>query len=227
MDCRNPNLFIICVLCFPAVGLPAETPRKGDSDFFETRVRPVLAKNCFACHTGSKMGGLQLDSRDHLLQGGKDGQVVTPGDPDNSLLIQAVRQTNERLKMPPTAKLASQEIEDLAAWVKAGAVWPETAAVIQPAAKGGEYVIRPDQRAFWSFQPVHKPTVPKVKHADWAHNDVDRFILAKLEEKGLQPVKPADKGALIRRATFDRATLTRNSRTSRVAMRMVIVTATG
>ena len=127
MDHRNHKRLLILALFCTTVCLPAETPRKGDSDFFETRVRPVLAKNCFACHTSSNMGGLQLDSREHLLQGGKDGQVVTPGDPDNSLLIQAVRQTNERFKMPPTAKLQSHEIEDLAAWVKAGAVWPETA----------------------------------------------------------------------------------------------------
>src|SRR5229473_4675735 len=181
----------------------AGTPAKGDTDFFEIRVRPVLAKNCFACHSNSKMGGLQLDSREHMLSGGKDGVVVVPGDPDGSVLIQAVRQTNERFKMPPVSKLKEQEIDDLAAWVKAGAVWPEGAATIQPPLKGREYVIRPDQREFWSFQPVRKPPVPKVKHVAWPRNDIDRFILSKLEEKGLRPVKPADKRALIRRATFD------------------------
>src|SRR5262249_17727974 len=129
--------------------LTAESLHK-DTEFFETRVRPVLAKNCFACHTTSKMGGLQLDSREHLLQGGKDGPVLVPGDPEHSVLIKAVRQTHERFKMPPTAKLPEQEIDDLAAWVKAGAVWPETAAVIQQPKAAGEYLIRPDQRAFWS-----------------------------------------------------------------------------
>src|SRR5215831_17476860 len=97
---------------------------KDAGEFFETHVRPVLAKNCFACHTNSKMGGLQLDSRDHLLKGGNDGPVVVPGDPDQSVLIQAVRQTNERFKMPPGAKLKQDEVDDLAAWVKAGATWP-------------------------------------------------------------------------------------------------------
>src|SRR5690349_223572 len=94
--------------------LPAETSPRDSSEFFETRVRPVLAKNCYACHTSSKMGGLQLDSREHLMQGGKDGPVLVPGDPEQSVLIQAVRQTHERFKMPPTAKLPEQEIQDLA-----------------------------------------------------------------------------------------------------------------
>jgi mono/diheme cytochrome c family protein len=190
--------------CFaqPSGGVPVAPKDKDQSDFFETRVRPVLAKNCYACHTQSKMGGLQLDSHEHLMAGGKDGPVVVPGDAEASVLIQAVRQTHERFKMPPAAQLPEQEINDLAAWVKAGAVWPESAAV-QPAAKGSEYVIRPDQRAFWSFQLVHKPAIPKVKDTSWPHNDIDRFILAKLEEKGLRPVRPADKQDLIRRATFD------------------------
>src|SRR5437588_1959066 len=105
--------------------LQAANAAKDAGDFFETRIRPVLAKNCFACQTGSKMGGLQLDSRENLLKGGKDGPVVVPGSPDESVLIQAVKQINERFKMPPTAKLKEQEIEDLAAWVKAGVIWPE------------------------------------------------------------------------------------------------------
>src|SRR3989442_3845465 len=116
------------------------------------RIRPLLAKNCFACHTGSKMGGLQLDSREHLLQGGKDGPVIVPGDPDNSDLVQAVRQIHERFKMPPTAKLTEQAVDDLAAWVKTATVWPDPAAVIQAAAESGEYVIPPGQRALLSLQ---------------------------------------------------------------------------
>jgi Protein of unknown function (DUF1553)/Protein of unknown function (DUF1549)/Planctomycete cytochrome C len=183
--------------------LLGESPHKDTGEFFETRVRPVLVKNCFACHTNSKMGGLQLDSREHLLQGGKDGPVVVPGDPEKSILIQAVRQTHERFKMPPAARLPEQAIDDLAAWVKSGAVWPDAPVIQPPAAAAGEYVIRPDQRTFWSFQPVRKPAVPKVRNTSWARTDIDRFILARLEAKGLAPVRAADRRALIRRATFD------------------------
>lgn len=175
----------------------AESP----ADFFEMRVRPVLAKNCYACHTASQMGGLQLDTREHVLKGGNDGPAIVPGDPDHSLLIQAVRQTHPRIKMPPGRKLSDQEIADLAAWVKMGAVWGATAPAQADAAPA--YVITPKQRAFWSFQPVHKPAPPGVKDQAWVKTPVDRFILAGLEAKGLKPVAAADRRTLIRRATYD------------------------
>jgi hypothetical protein len=169
------------------------------AEFFESRVRPVLSKNCYACHTNSKLGGLQLDSREHLLKGGNSGPAIVPGQPDSSLLVQAVRRTHERLKMPPQGKLSDEEITSLAAWVKMGAVWPSSPA----APKSPAYVITPEQRAFWSFQPVRKPPIPAVRDPRWAKSDIDRFILAKLESEGLKPVRPADRRALIRRVTFD------------------------
>src|SRR4051794_27168381 len=165
-------------------------------EFFEMRVRPVLAKNCFACHTGSKMGGLEMRSRESLLKGGKSGPAVVPGDPDHSLILQAVRQQTD-LKMPPQGKLKDDEIEQIAAWVKSGAVWPDAPSAATP--KTSEYIVTPEQRAFWSSQPVHKPEPPKVN----AKSPIDRFIAAKLNERGLTPVKPADKRSLLRRATYD------------------------
>jgi len=171
--------------------LPAQEP----GEFFESRVRPVLSKNCFACHTNSKLGGLELDSRDHLLKGGKSGPAIVPGQPESSLLIQAVRHSHERLKMPPQGKLSDEEISNLAAWVKMGAVWPQN----PPVTATAEYTIRPEQRAFWAFQPVRKPAVPEGKTA----SAIDRFILAKLQSQGLKSVRPADRRALIRRVTFD------------------------
>ena len=172
------------------------------ADFFETRIRPLLAKNCYACHTDSAMGGLKLDTRENLMKGGQDGVVIVPGDPDKSLLIQAIRQTHEWLKMPPKGKLSNQELDDFSAWVKAGAVWPEsTAASFVPA--GPAYVITQQQRDFWAFRPVRKPAIPVIKNQTWPKNGIDHFILTKLEEKGLQPVKPAEKRVLLRRATFD------------------------
>ncbi|MBI3698504.1 MAG: DUF1549 domain-containing protein, partial [Acidobacteria bacterium] len=158
-------------------------------EFFETRVRPVLAKNCFTCHTTAKMGGLEMKSRESLLKGGNSGAAITPGRPDESLLVQAVRQTHARLKMPPTGKLNDEEIADLAAWVRDGAVWPDAHS--------------PSPAAFWSFQPVRKPDLPKVKGKSWPKAPVDFFILSALEARGLQPVRPADKRALIRRASYD------------------------
>jgi hypothetical protein len=169
------------------------------AEFFESRVRPVLSKNCYACHTNSKLGGLELDSREHLLKGGNSGPAIVPGQPDSSLLVQAVRHTHARLKMPPQGKLSDEEITSLAAWVKMGAVWPSSPVALKSAA----YLITPEQRAFWSFQPVRKPAIPAVRDSRWARSDIDRFILAKVESAGLKPVRPADRRALIRRVTFD------------------------
>jgi len=100
-----------------------------DRDFFENSIRPLLVKNCHACHTSSRMGGLELDSREHLLKGGNSGPAVLPGKPDESLLIQAVRRTHPRLKMPPQAPLRPDEVAALELWVSNGAIWPETAAI--------------------------------------------------------------------------------------------------
>src|SRR5258708_37844829 len=147
------------------------------------------------------MGGLEMSGRNAILKGGKSGPAIVPGEPEKSLLLQAVAQTHERLKMPPQGKLAETEIADLRAWVKDGAIWPDAAP--SSASQGNSYVITPEQRAFWAFQPVRKPEPPPVKDKVWARAAIDRFILAKLEAQNLKPVRMADKRTLIRRATFD------------------------
>src|SRR5215470_4819756 len=91
------------------------------AEFFETRVRPVLARNCYGCHTSTHMGGLQLDSREHALKGGNSGAAIVPGHADQSLLVQAVMQKHEKFKMPPGGKLKADEIEAIQVWVNAGA----------------------------------------------------------------------------------------------------------
>ena len=117
-------------------------------DFFETKIRPVLANNCFGCHTNTAMGGLRLDSHDGMLKGGKRGAALVPGDPEKSRLIIAVTHTDEAMKMPMGNKLKDGEIANLAAWVKAGAVWPESGATPVMSADG-KFVIRPEARNFW------------------------------------------------------------------------------
>src|SRR5450432_3755579 len=112
---------VVVLVLFSAARL---APGQAD-DAFEMRVRPILAKACYSCHTGEAMGGLQLDSREHLLKGGKSGAAIVPGDPGASKLIQAIRYSGPR-KMPPTGKLKDDEIASLEAWVKAGAAWPAT-----------------------------------------------------------------------------------------------------
>jgi hypothetical protein len=171
--------------------------------FFETRVRPVLESHCFACHTGSKLGGLELSSREALLKGGKSGTAIVPGQPRQSLLLQAVSYTHERLKMPPQGKLPDEVIADLTRWVEMGAPWPAVRQLESVVPKSEEYLITPAQRHYWAFQPLNKPGAPAVKHRDWPRSPIDQFILARLESQGLAPVEPATKEVFIRRATFD------------------------
>jgi mono/diheme cytochrome c family protein len=185
-------------------------------EFFEASVRPVLAANCYDCHADERMAGLRLDSRDALLKGGRSGPALVPGDPDRSLIIQAVRQTSEKLKMPKGGRLRPDEITALTEWVRAGAPWFNAAAAVATAATAvadksasptapaaPAYVIKPEQRALWSFQPLSKAPAPAVSHNSWAKSDIDRFILARLEKEGLSPVRPADRRTLIRRAALD------------------------
>jgi hypothetical protein len=177
----------IAIFVFFALG-PAyaqDDPR----DFFEKRVRPVLASRCYACHTGAQSGGLRLDSRAALLAGGKSGAAIVPGKPQDSLLIRAVTHADPRLRMPLSSpKLADREIAALSSWIEAGAPWPEDAAA---------------GNAFWSFLPLRKPTPPPVRNTSWARSPIDRFILAAIEREGLQPAPAADRRTLLRRATFD------------------------
>src|SRR5580700_9587936 len=123
--------------------LHAQSTPAASPDYFELKIRPLLATNCYACHTDSALGGLRLDSRESMLKGGSRGPALVPGDPEKSVLIQAVRQTGPKLK--------DSEVEVLVAWVKEGAVWPKPAAPLTTTAKtGGKYLIAPERRAFWS-----------------------------------------------------------------------------
>ena len=192
---------VIVFVCHAAL-LAGVAAGADTGEFFESKVRPVLAANCYSCHTDSRMGGLRLDSADAVQKGGKSGPPIVPGKPDDSLLIQAIRQTHPRLKMPPGGKLKDEEIAAIAEWIKAGAVWPAGTAPVSKTTTP-DYVITPEQRAFWSFQRVRKPAVPQVKNAARVTNPIDNFVFAKLEAQGLQPARPADKRVLIRRATLD------------------------
>jgi hypothetical protein len=178
----------------------AADPAPSQIQFFENRIRPVLAENCYKCHSvGAEKvkGGLLLDSRDSLLKGGDTGPAIVPGDPGHSLLIKAVRYTDPDLQMPPKGKqLPDAVIADLEAWVKMGAPDPRTTTMAQKAWTDSS-------KTHWAWQPLTKPSVPSVQDSAWAKTPVDNFILAKLEEKGLKPNPPTDKRTLIRRATFD------------------------
>ncbi|WZO99449.1 PSD1 and planctomycete cytochrome C domain-containing protein [Isosphaeraceae bacterium EP7] len=177
----------------PSSAVPVATPQQ--AEFFERRIRPILVESCASCH-GAKVqkGGIRLDSREALVHPDL-GPVVTPGQPEESTLIEVIRREGE-IKMPPKVALSVDAVADLTAWVKMGAPWPESSE-LDAAANGT------DASKHWAFQPIGDPSLPPVKRAEWPRMPVDRFILSSLEAKGLEPSRPADKRTLIRRATYD------------------------
>ena len=177
-------------------------------EFFEKKIRPVLAEKCYVCH-GSQtepMAGLRVDSKEALLKGGSRGASLVSGAPDASLLIQAIRYSNIKLKMPPSGKLPGEQIRDFEQWIRIGAPDPRTSAP-GPAVTEEKGIDLEEGRKFWAFQPLrpdtHAGIKASVKRKDWATSPIDDYVLAKLEETGLSPAPPTGKRTLIRRVTFD------------------------
>src|SRR5688572_14163558 len=158
--------------------------------FFESKVRPILVEHCYKCHStesGKSKGGLLLDTRSALLKGGDNGVSIVPGAPDDSLLIKAVRWSDPDVKMPPKKKLTAAQIEHLETWVKMGAPDPRT----QTQLTRIEQLIA-DAKTHWAFQPLAAPGAPPVKDTSWPRSEIDRFILAGLDSRGLKPSPEAD-----------------------------------
>jgi cytochrome c553 len=188
----------------------------GDADpatHFQERVLPLLQARCVSCHGPEKQKGrLRLDSRAALLRGGETGPAIVPGDPDKSLLLQVVRQTHAEIKMPPKEKLAADQVEALAQWIKEGAPWVEAKPAASAARLGDAWsdAKNPIVRIFggkrldlWSLKKVSRPAPPPVKNEAWIRTPVDRFVLSALEHANLAPSPEADRRTLIRRLTFD------------------------
>src|SRR6516225_3908218 len=184
----------------PGLAAPVASETAG-VELFEKRIRPLFIQHCYSCHSSEAKklrGHLLLDTGDGLLKGGDSGPAIVPGNPGESLLVEAVRYTRKDLQMPPKAKLSAMEIADLETWVRMGAPVPRT-----NAGSLAKAVDRTRAGEFWSFRPIQKYPIPSVKDVTWPVNEIDRFVLHRLEEKGLTPVEPADKRSLIRRATYD------------------------
>jgi hypothetical protein len=170
-------------------------------EFFEKKVRPLLVKNCYTCHSASTnaKGGLRVDERGGLLRGGSSGPAVVPGSPEKSLLMQAVNHTGDISSMPPRKNLSAEELADLSRWIKEGAAWPKAElAVSKPNSKYDQL-----RKEHWAWKPLSDAKAPRVKEESWPRGEIDRFVLAKLEEKGLFPVGDSDRPTLLRRVTFD------------------------
>ena len=174
-----------------------------DAAYFEKHIRPLLVEHCYECHSAESeklKGGLRLDYRGGILQGGDSGPSVIPGRVGKSLLIQAVRHSDANLKMPPKKKLRPEQIEALEKWVAIGAPDPRTSAKRTVAQK---QLNLEAAKQFWAFRPVTKKALPEVTNTNWPHTGIDRIILSAQERKSITPVNDADEATLLRRIYFD------------------------
>src|SRR5687768_3628907 len=187
-----------------ARGADTKTPSADPAgvEFFEAKVRPVFAANCYSCHSsGAKelKAKLLLDTREGILKGGESElPAIVPGDLEESTLVRAIRHEDEGLAMPPKKKIPAEQIANIEAWVKMGAPMPVKLSGDGGApklSKPGEIDIAAGKQ-HWSFQPPREQQVPTGVSA------VDYFVQAKLQQAGLTPSPRADKRTLIRRATF-------------------------
>ncbi|MHC5209548.1 MAG: DUF1553 domain-containing protein [Planctomycetota bacterium] len=180
-------------------------PTEEQARHFEERIRPLLSENCFRCHgpDAKKLkAGLLMSGRSGLLAGGDSGPAIVPGDPDKSLLVQAVRYDDSELQMPPDGRLPDASIALLEDWVRDGAPWPGYEDVASRPADERDIDVEAG-RDWWSFRPVVRPEVPSSAFDARAANDIDRFVFARLEAAGLAPSPLADPAVLVRRLSFD------------------------
>lgn len=181
---------IVATLCALPAFAADPKPNPAAVEFFESKVRPVLAEKCYSCHGEKKQSAsLRLDSKAAFLKGSENGPIVVPGEPDKSPMVKAIRHSGE-VKMPPKSPLAPAAVEAITAWVKLGAPYPDDAVAVADPSK-----------SHWAFQPVKDREPPVTKTA--AIHPIDRFVLAKLEAKNWSLSLKADRRALIRRVTYD------------------------
>ncbi|MCB1235466.1 MAG: PSD1 domain-containing protein, partial [Verrucomicrobiae bacterium] len=185
-------------------------------EFFEKRIRPVLADQCYRCHSADAeklKGSLQVDHREHLLKGGDIGPAIDPAKPEESLLLESIRYGDPDLQMPPKKKLDDAVIADFAKWLGMGAPWPDEA-VPKREAKGQavagqkglvveEFDLEKRRAEHWCWQPVAAPPPPDVSDPAWPEQTLDRFILARLDAAKLKPAADAAPETWLRRVTFD------------------------
>lgn len=172
--------------------------------YFEAKVRPILVKECYECHSeeaGKQKGGLWLDRKAGWAVGGDVGPALVPGDVDASVLIHSVRYDDEDLQMPPKSRLTVEEVKVLEKWVAMGAPDPRDTALAGAVRK--EAIDFEEARRGWAYRPLQDVSVPKVANAEWVFSDEDRFLLADLEEVGLTPTADAAPEVLVRRLYYD------------------------
>ncbi len=191
-------------LACPCATQAAEPPfSKEDLAFFEKQVLPILQNNCFKCHAGPGpvKSKLRLSNRESILKGGELGKVISLEKPESSRLLDAINYRGP--KMPPPGKLSPQEIDVLTRWVKAGVPYSPGLEEVVKDVEHEEGKVTEEDRKYWAYKPLQRPTVPQVKDSAWVRSPIDAFLLQKLEEKHLAPAAPAERLALLRRVHYD------------------------
>ena len=177
-----------------------------DLSFFESKIRPVLSEKCYDCHSarGDKIkGGLRLDHIDLILEGGDTGPALVRGNPDDSLMVEAIRYQESDFQMPPKGKLNDSQTNDIETWIKKGAFWPdEPIPELSSAKKRSVFSIEKRRKEHWCWQTITPPTLPVSESAGNLH-PIDQLIREKVAQVGLTPSKPADKRTWLRRVTYD------------------------
>jgi mono/diheme cytochrome c family protein len=193
---------IFTLICLGTFAVGQDATSEGMA-FFESKIRPLLMKHCYECHSeeaGKAKGGLQLDSKQAFENGGDSGEVLDPENPDASLLLESVSYGNPKLRMPPKYKLSDNEIADLKTWITLGA--PDSR-ITQQTEKVSYAIDWAKGEKHWAFQPISNPQLPTVKNESWLRDDLDRFIVAEQESRDLRPAQDANRFALIRRISLD------------------------
>lgn len=174
---------------------------------FEQEVRPILEEHCFECHGPDKQkGGLRLDLKSGMLEGGDSGEpVVIPGKSNDSPLVKIVSTSDPHERMPPKGEpLKAEQILVLKKWIEQGAHFPDLKVANQePALVTKGMVITDHDREFWAFQRPHRHAPKLSAESAWPRQPIDRFIIARLQGRGVEPSEEAPREALLRRVTFD------------------------
>jgi len=193
-------LFILVILALCRHCPADDHPDIEQLTFFETKIRPVLVEHCYQCHAASAkilQGGLRVDDREGLLNGGDSGPAIVPKQPDHSLLLAALRY--EEFEMPPKGKLADSVLKDFETWITMGAPDPRQAVADTPS----RTIDLDEGRKHWAFQPMTNPQAPAVRNEHWPLDPLDHFIMAPREAAGLKPVADADRYTWLRRVSLD------------------------
>ena len=198
---------LVSTLALPLALSAQELSDAAKVQFFDQKVFAILKENCFKCHGAEKKlkGHFRITSRAGLLKGGEIGPAINLKEPEKSLLLDMISYRDGDHEMPPKAKLPKAQIDVLTQWVKLGAPYNPKLEIAGNDAphKLPNTQINARTRAYWAYQKIARPPVPKVANADWSHSAIDAFIFDKLKTKKLSPNRPADKRQLIRRAFYD------------------------